>query len=61
VFSRQEKRSLVVVWLVSYVIILGLIILSFVISFFQFPINSVFQVAAAIDIGESVGLFTCWV
>jgi hypothetical protein len=61
VFSHQEKRSLVFVWLVAYVVLFGLSILSFVISFFQIPTYPVYQVAAVVSIGESFSLFTLWV
>jgi hypothetical protein len=61
VFSHQEKRGIVAIWLVVSVIIFGLGLLSFVISFFQFPTNPYYQVAAVISIGESFSLFTLWV
>ena len=60
VFSHQEKSGIVIIWLVTYVVILGLGLLSFVISFFQVPTNPVYQVAAVISIGESFSLFTLW-
>jgi hypothetical protein len=58
VFSHQEKRSLVIIWLVAYLVIFGLSLLSFVISFFQFPTYPLYQVAAVISIGESFSLLT---
>jgi len=45
----------------AYVVIFGLSLLALVISFFQFPTNPFYQVAALINIGESFSLFTLWV
>jgi hypothetical protein len=40
-------------WLVSYTIILGLCVLSFITSFFQYPDNPIYQISAFISIGKS--------
>jgi len=48
---NKEKRNFVIIWLMAYVVIFGLSLLALVISFFQFPTNPFYQVAALINIG----------
>lgn len=47
---NKERRSLVLTWLVSYTIITGLCVLTFVTSFFQYPAEPVYQTLIFINI-----------
>lgn len=49
--AYKEKKNVLIIWLVANTVIFGLSVLSFLISFFQFPVNPLFQVAAAFSIG----------
>lgn len=46
----KERRSLLLTWLVSYTILLGLCILGFVIGFFRVPFSPVYQIAVFVNI-----------
>jgi hypothetical protein len=61
VCDQQEKKILVIIWLVANALITGLGSLALIIIVFMFKLDTLFLVAIGIGIGESASLFTLWV
>jgi len=53
VFSHQEKKSFISIWIGSYVVFFGLSLLSLVMSFFHYFVHPNYQLSTLINIGES--------